>query len=155
MFTTLLLFHGLLAVALIGAITHQALAAAAKRSEVGKASFIARFRTTDAAVYSNAVTVLFAIVIGTGAILYPEYRMVVRPTLQSLDLRAANGVFELKEHLSAIGLLLLPAYWASWRQPLVAEYAGIRLWLTCILAAIVWWNFVVGHLLVTIKGPFL
>ena len=96
---------------------------------------------------------LFAVVILTGAVLYPNYRLVVRPTLQTLDLRAANGVFEIKEHLSAIGLVLLPAYWASWRQPLVAEYSAVRVGLTWILASMVWWNFIVGQLLVTIKGP--
>jgi|SRR5215510_282284 len=153
MFTTLLLFHGLMAVALLGAITHQAFAVAARRIEARAASFVARFRKTDPAAYSTAIVVLFAFVILTGAVLYPNYRLIVRPTLQSLDLRAANGVFEIKEHLSAIGLILLPAYWASWRPPLVPEYVAGRVGLTWILAGIVWWNFIVGQLLVTIKGP--
>jgi hypothetical protein len=154
MFTTLLLFHGLVSVALLGAITHQAFAVAASRVEVRGASFIARFRSTDPAAYSTAIVVLIAVVILTGAVLYPSYRSIVRPALQALDLRAANGVFEIKEHLSAIGLILLPAYWASWRQPLVPEYAAVRVGLTWILATMVWWNFLVGQLLVTIKGPF-
>ena len=153
MFTTLLLFHGLFSVALLGAITHQAFAVVAKRAEVRGTSFMTRFRGTDPAAYSTAIVVLFAVVILTGAILYPSYRMVVRPTLQALDLRAANGVFEIKEHLSAMGLILLPAYWASWRQPLVPEYSAARIGLTWILASMVWWNFIVGHLLVIIKGP--
>jgi hypothetical protein len=154
MFTTLLLFHGLISVALLGAVTHQALAVVAgRRAEVRATSFMARFRSTDPAAYSTAIVVLFAVVMLTGAFLYPSYRLVVRPTLQMLDLRAANGVFELKEHLSAIGLILLPAYWASWRQPLVPEYVAARIGLTLILATTVWWNFIVGQLLVTIKGP--
>jgi hypothetical protein len=154
MFTTLLLFHGLISVALLGAVTHQALAVVAgRRAEVRATSFMARFRSTDPAAYSTAIVVLFAVVMLTGALLYPSYRLVVRPTLQMLDLRAANGVFELKEHLSAIGLILLPAYWASWRQPLVPEYVAARIGLTLILATTVWWNFIVGQLLVTIKGP--
>jgi len=153
MFTTLVLVHGLISVALLGAITHQAFAVAAKRVEARGTSFIARFRGTDPSAYSTAIVVLFATVILTGAFLYPSYRMVVRPTLQTLDLRAANGVFEIKEHLSAIGLILLPAYWAAWRQPLVPEYSAARIGLTWILASMVWWNFVVGQLLVTIKGP--
>ena len=153
MFTTLLLFHGLISVALLGALTHQALAVVARRAEVRGGSFLARFRGTDPAAYSTAIVVLFATVILTGAILYPSYRMIVRPALQTLDLRAANGVFEIKEHLSAMGLILLPAYWASWRQPLVPEYSAARVGLTWILASMVWWNFIVGQLLVTIKGP--
>jgi hypothetical protein len=153
MFTALLLFHGLISVALLGAITHQAFAVIARRIEARGTSFMARFRGTDPAAYSTAIVVLFAVVILTGAVLYPSYRLVVRPTLQTLDLRAANGIFEIKEHLSAIGLILLPAYWASWRQPLAPEYSGARIGLTWILAGMVWWNFVVGQLLVTIKGP--
>lgn len=153
MFTTLVLVHGLISVALLGAITHQAFAVTAGRVEARGTSFIARFRGTDPGAYSTAIVVLFATVILTGAFLYPSYRMVVRPTLQSLDLRAANGVFEIKEHLSAIGLVMLPAYWAAWRQPLVPEYSAARIGLTWILASMVWWNFVVGQLLVTIKGP--
>jgi len=153
MFTALLLFHGLVSVALLGAITHQAFAVAAKHVETRATSFMARFRSTDPAAYSTAIVVLFAVVILTGAVLYPSYRQVVRPALQTLDLRAANGVFEIKEHLSAIGLILLPAYWASWRQPLAPEYSAVRVGLTWILASMVWWNFIVGQLLVTIKGP--
>ena len=96
--TALLIVHGPLAVALLGATTHQAFAAMLKRREVRKGSFPARFRATDAAAYSNAVVVLFLAVIPIGSILYPRYRLVVRPLLQSLDLRAANGAFEPKDH---------------------------------------------------------
>ena len=154
MLTGLLIVHSLLAVVLLGAITHQGFAAAAKRSEVRKTSFLGRFRATEASGYCNAIVVLYLAVIFVGAILYPEYRLVVRPTLQSLDLRAANGAFEIKEHFSAIGLVMLPAYWMCWRQPLTQEYAAARIWLTGILAAMAWWNFVVGELLVAIKGLF-
>jgi len=152
MMTALLIFHGLLAVALLGAVTHQALAASVRRSEPRTRSFFARFRATDASAYGTPVAVLFVVVMIVGAILYPRYRLVVRPLLQTLDLRAANGAFELKEHFSALGLMLLPAYWACWRQPLVPAYAAARLWLTWIVALTVWWNFVVGQLLVSIKG---
>lgn len=151
MTAVLLLMHSLLAVALLGAVTHQAFAATAKRAEARK-TFMARFRMTDAAAYRNAIVVLYLAVSLIGAILYPNYRNVVRPMLQSLDLRAANGAFEIKEHFSAIGLIVLPAYWACWTLPLQSEYAASRVWLTWILAGLVWWNFVVGQILVAIKG---
>lgn len=154
MLLALLILHGLAAVALLGAVTHQALAASARRTEPRMRSFFARFRATDAGAYANAVVILFLIVSVMGAMLYPRYRFVVRPILQTLDLRAANGVFELKEHFSAIGLLLLPAYWASWRAPLAQESSVARVALTWIIALMVWWNFVVGQLLVAIKGLF-
>ena len=71
-----------------------------------------------------------------------------------MDLRAANGAFELKEHFAALGLLMLPAYWSVWKHLTGAEYQNARLWLTWILTGIVWWNFVAGQLLVAIKGLF-
>ena len=59
MMTALLILHGLCAVALLGAITHQALAASVKRGEVRGRSFVARFRATDAAAYATPVAVIF------------------------------------------------------------------------------------------------
>jgi len=154
MMTALLILHGLIAVALIGAVTHQAFAATLRQVEPRGRSFFARFRSTDAAGYSNAVVILFVTVMAIGAVLYPRYRSIVRPFIQDLDLRAANGAFELKEHFSALGLMLLPAYWACWKQPLAREYESARIGLTWIIAMTVWWNFVVGQLLVAIKGLF-
>jgi hypothetical protein len=154
MITALLILHGLFAVALLGAVTHQAFAAAARRTEIRTSSFLARFRTTDASAYRTAIVVLYVTVMLAGAFLYPTYRVLVRPMLQDMDLRAANGVFEIKEHLSALGLVALPAYWVCWSQPLQPEFAASRVWLTWILAVIVWWNFVIGQLLVAIKGLF-
>ena len=155
MLTALLILHGLFAVALLGATTHQSLAVSLKFGDKRRRSFYARFRATDAAAYSHAVTLLFIIVAIMGAVLYPAFRQGVRPLLQTMDLRAANGVFELKEHFSAIGALLLPAYWAAWKQPLALEYQSARIWLTWTLTLMVWWNFIAGQLLVAIKGLFL
>jgi hypothetical protein len=155
MILALLLVHGILAVVLLGAITHQAFAASTTRPGAGRGSFVAKFRNTDAASYSRVVVALFVAIIFLGSILYPSYRLVVRPLLQAQDLRAANGVFEIKEHFSALALLLLPAYWAVWRQPLSPEYASARVGLTWVLASMVWWNFIIGQLLVSIKGLFL
>jgi hypothetical protein len=149
----LLILHSLLAVALLGAITHQAIALKFGPGS-GSTSFAARYRSVDTSAYAGAIVLLFAAGTVIGALLYPTYRMIVRPILELNSLRAANGAFEIKEHLSALGLLMLPAYWAAWRKPLVAEHAGARTALTWVLAAIVWWNFVVGDVLNNIKGLF-
>jgi hypothetical protein len=153
MITTLLILHGLLAVALLGAITHQALSTA-KPVPPAERSFVDKFRSVGAASYTNAIIILFVVTSIAGALLYPPYRLDVRPTLEDLDLRAANGVFEIKEHLAAIGLGLLPAYWFFWRQPLSAEGIVPRRYLTWILAFTIWWNFLVGHILNNIRGLF-
>jgi hypothetical protein len=152
MITALLILHGLLAVALLGAITHQALATT--RRPATRPSFVARYRAVAASGYANAVVVLFIVTCIGGALLYPPYRLDVRPTLEDLDLRAANGVFEIKEHLAAIGLGVLPAYWFFWRQPLSADGLIARRYLTWLVAFIVWWNFLVGHVLNNIRGLF-
>jgi hypothetical protein len=153
MITVLLILHGLLAVALLGAITHQAFATS-RRRPAGEPNFIDRFRAVGAASYTNAIIVLFVVTCLGGALLYPQYRLDVRPTLEDLDLRAANGVFEIKEHLAAIGLGLLPSYWFFWRQPLTVDGVVARRYLTWMLAFIVWWNFLVGHVLNNIRGLF-
>lgn len=154
MMTALLILHGLLAVALIGSVSHQAIAATLKYPGMRSRPSFARLRASDPNLYSSAVAILFLVVAIMGAVLYPQYRLTVRPFVQSMDLRAANGAFELKEHFSALGLLMLPAYWALWRRPLDKENQAARLCLTWLMAGFVWWNFIAGQLLVAIKGLF-
>jgi hypothetical protein len=52
----------------------------------------------------------------------------------------------------ALGLGLLPAYWYNWRSPLAEDNARTRLILTSLLAFIVWWGFLVGHLTNNVRG---
>ena len=47
--------------------------------------------------------------------------------------------------LSAIGAALLPAYWLCWRRPQQQEPIRARATLTSIIAFIVWWGFLAGH----------
>jgi hypothetical protein len=47
---------------------------------------------------------------------------------------------------------LLPAYWYFWRKPFGEEHPRTRAALTLILAFIVWWSFVVGHIVNNIRG---
>lgn len=150
--TVLLIFHGLVATALLGAITHQALATP-RRTDAGT-SFVSRYRAVDASVYSGVIVVLFAVVSLLGAVLYPSYRSIVRPVLEASDSRVANGAFEIKEHLAALGLMLLPVYRAVWKRPLAPDDTTARRSLTWILAAIIWWNFLTGHVLNNIQGLF-
>jgi hypothetical protein len=153
MIVALLIVHGLLAVGLLGAITHQAWSVAPRRAAAaGPISFAGRFRSVESSAYATAVVVLFVVTAIGGALLYPQYRLDVRTALEDLQLRAANGVFEIKEHLVAIGLGLLPTYWLFWKAPLVPEQAAARRYLTWLLAFIVWWGFLVGHVLNNIKG---
>ena len=151
MITVLLIIHGLLAVALLGAITHQAFAVAAPAA-AGQRSFFSRFRHVNGPAYAGPIVLLFVTTAMLGGLLYPKYRIDVRPSLEDMQLRAANGVFEIKEHLIAVGLGVLPAYWLFWRTPLKPEQAAGRRYLTWLLAFFVWWGFLIGHVLNNIEG---
>ena len=148
--TALLIVHGLLAVALLGAITHQALSVWLPAPRPA-GHFVARFRAMPGAGYANAIVVLNGLTFVLGGIIYTEYRISVRTVVEQLGLWSQNGAFELKEHFAAIGLAILPAYWHYWRAPAAGE-ARTRDILTLLLAFIVWWNFLVGHILNNIRG---
>ncbi len=151
MATALLIIHGLVAVALLGAVTHQALATwAPARAQPG--SFFARFRAVPSASFANAIVVLHAIAALLGATVYLYFRVDIRPDLERAGHWPALGFFDLKEHFVAIGLALLPAYWVCWRRPRVNEPSLTRAALTSILAFIVWWSFLIGHVLNNLRG---
>ena len=62
MITALLILHGLLAVALIGSVSHQAIAVTLKRVEFRARPHFVRFRATDPNLYTATVAILFLIV---------------------------------------------------------------------------------------------
>jgi hypothetical protein len=147
----LLILHGLLAVALLGAITHQTIGVWLPARSTAE-SFVGRMRSVTAASYATAIIVLYLSTALLGGIIYPSYRVNVIVVLQQLELNKANGAFELKEHFAAVGLGMLPAYWYFWRQPLASEHARTRAVITAILAFTIWWNFIVGHVVNNIRG---
>ncbi len=147
--TGLLIVHGLLAVALLGAITHQLMSVwLPARKPV--ASFSGRFRAVAGAAYTNAIIVLYLLTFLLGGIIYAEYRIEIRIVVEQLGLWAQSGSFEIKEHFAALGLGMLPAYWYYWRP--TEDQGRTRAMLTAMLAFIVWWNFLVGHILNNIRG---
>ena len=150
MITTLLILHGLIAVALLGSITHQTLAACwpARNTD----SFIASFRAVNSARYTNANIVLYITSMFLGAVIYPSYRLLVSPYLISARLTATNGSFELKEQFAAVGLGMLPLYWLAWRKPLDQNYATARIAITAMLCFVVWYSFLIGHILNNTRG---
>ena len=118
--TALLIIHGLVAVALLGAITHQTLAAwAPARGRPG--SFFGRFRAVPSASYANAIVILYVVSTLLGGTVYLNFRVDIRPDLERAGDWQALGLFDLKEHFVSIGLALLPAYWVCWSQPLAHE----------------------------------
>jgi hypothetical protein len=152
MINVLLIVHLLLAVMLLGGITHQAMSVAwPSRS---KAGIVSSFRAVNGAAYTNANIVLYLATATLGGIIYPTYRIGVRNFLENARLMAATGSFELKEQFVAVGLGLLPLYWLLWRRPPEAGGKAARIAVTLILCAIVWYGFLVGHILTNIRGLF-
>jgi hypothetical protein len=146
----LLIIHGILAVLLLGAITHQAIAAAwpvTKRAP----GFFNSLRSVNGMNYSNAVIVLFLVTFALGTIIYPTYRLNVRTVLQEYHLYKPEGMFEMKEHLLALSLALLPVYWLIWRKP-SGDNRVTRTAITGIIAVAVWWGFLTGHVINNIRG---
>lgn len=147
----LLIFHGLMAVLLLGALTHQALAVWWPASG-SQRSFFGNFRAVRAAAYTKAIIVIYIITAAMGGFIYPIYRIGARLSLEALRLKAPLGAFDIKEHYIAIGLGMLPAYWYYWQQPLSPENTRARAMHTAILTLAVWWSFLVGHVLNNLRG---
>jgi hypothetical protein len=147
--TMLLIVHGLVAVALLGAITHQA--AAVLWPVSGKAhGLVRRFRAVSSDTYVGAVIGLYLVTMALGAFIYTHYTISARIALIQLQFWKPYGMFEIKEHFAAIGLGILPLYWILWRAPNPGVRA--RAVVTTVLATIVWWNFLVGHIINDIRG---
>src|SRR4051812_34475813 len=108
MIVVLLIVHGLLAVVLLGAITHQALSVLGAPAARPPWTFVDRFRRVNGQAYATPIVLLFLVTVIGGALLYPQYRVDVRPALEDMQNSAANGIFEIKEHLAAFGIGLLP-----------------------------------------------
>jgi hypothetical protein len=151
MTTLLLIVHGLVAVALLGAITHQTLAAW-RPPQARPGSFIGRYRAVSSGSFANAIVVLYVSSAILGGIIYLDFRVDIRPVLERAGHWPTLGLFDIKEHFVAIGLALLPAYWVCWRQPRAEDSPRTRAALTSILAVVVWWGFLVGHVTNNIRG---
>jgi hypothetical protein len=151
MWIALVITHGLLAFLLLGAVTHQVVSVWAP-VRAGATNFVARFRAVGSANYANAIVVLYLVTAALGAYIYTNYRISARLTLEQGHYWKSFGAFEIKEHLIAIGLATLPAYWYFWRQPLDDNDAWTRKSLTTLLAFIVWWAFLAGHIANNIRG---
>lgn len=148
--TILLIIHGLLAVTLLGALTHQATSALlpVRQPSTG---FVTRFRAVQGAGYATAVCVLWILTFLMGAWIYTKYRVAIRIPLERAGFWKTQGIFELKEHLVTIGLGLLPAYWYLWKNKL-PEYESVRKWVTVVLAAFCWFAFLAGHIVNNVRG---
>jgi hypothetical protein len=151
MWIVLLIIHGLMAFLLLGAVTHQLVAVwAPVRVKAG--NFVGRFRAVPSTSYVNAIVVLYIVTAIFGGWIYTNYRITARLTLEQGAFWWTFAAFELKEHFVALGLALLPAYWYFWQPARGDENSSTRAMLTTLIALIVWYSFLVGHLTNNIRG---
>jgi hypothetical protein len=146
----LVLIHGLLAVALLGALTHQGVNAVWVGAR--KRSFVERFAAVASPYYVNAIIIVFVITFLFGAYIYTNYRTEVRPPLEELRIFWPIGLFDLKEHFLTLSLALLPTYWILWKKIPLTEHRAERRATTVTIAVLVWYGFVVGHILNNFRG---
>ena len=152
MFWRMLLFlHFLIAVALLAAVTLQAvMVLVPARQPAG--NFIDRFHPIPPVSLVPIVVWLYVPNFLLGAWVYTKYRTYVRIPMEQFGYWWTVGGFEFKEHIIAMGLALLPAYWYFWRQPLSEEHAAIRKWVTVFIAVAVWYSFLSGHVANNFRG---
>ncbi len=146
----LLLVHGLVSVALLGAVTHQCVAVLWRTDRKAEAGFVRRYTSVAPTGFATAICVLYVSNLLLGALLYPEYRLESRYSLEEMRLLPVVGAFELKEHWGAVGLGLLPLYWSTWRGADNADWTRVMSTLT--LGVIVWFAFLVGHVVNNFRG---
>ena len=146
-----LFVHLILAVGLLGALTHQAMAVAlpARRAAGG---IVTRFRAVPAAGYATAVCVLWVLTFLVGSYIYTQYRIYIRIPLEQTGHYKTGGFFDFKEHVASIGLTLLPAYWYFWKNAQNPDYDNARKGVTLVLAVMCWFLFIVGHVLNNTRG---
>jgi hypothetical protein len=149
--TVMLILHGILAVFLLGAITHQTLGVFWPRRP-GQTSFVANARGIRPQIYVQAIVIMYVVEFTLGALLYPTYRVVARPPLQDLQLTYVIGLFEVKENFAAIVLAMLPTYYYFWKK--APDYKTARTAMSGILFVTVWYNFIAGHLVNNARGLF-
>ncbi len=148
----MLILHGLAAVFLVGAISHQATSLLRTGAPVPQRGFVGRFAAVRAGGYTGAIVALYLATLLLGAMIYPDYALGARATIRA-DWPGAFAAFEIKEHFAALGLGLLPAYWALWRGQVPQEQSAVaRRTVTVLLALIVWVAFLVGHVLNNLEG---
>jgi hypothetical protein len=143
----LLFLHFVMAVGLLAAVSLQTAAVMMPVRQAAQAAgnFIDRVRTAPPKWYVTAIVILYVPTFLLGAWVYIKYRTYVRIPMEQNSHWRTVGAFEIKEHIVSFGMALLPAYWYVWREPLSAEYANLRKWLTLFLAVSVWYAFLVGH----------
>ncbi|MEZ4299196.1 MAG: hypothetical protein R3B70_29875 [Polyangiaceae bacterium] len=144
----LVLLHTAGSVVLLGAATHHLLLM----------RFYLRGRFERAALektYAKVVGAAYAITFAIGALVYPSYRVHVRGfRLDRLAPEYAR-LFDVKETWAALALFVvggLAALAYAWRPKEEPHLAPIVAAMSFVVCAVVWFNAIVGVLVVSVRG---
>ena len=110
-----MMVHGLLAVALIGAMTPSGDVGAGAGPAAASGGFVTRFRAVQGAGYATAIVCWIVTFIFGAVDLHEIPDVCPHPDIQA-QLWKTLGVFDLKEHVAVLGLFLLPIYWYLWKN---------------------------------------
>lgn len=139
----LLILHALLAILLLGSMTHNALITV--RYLWGNFS---RVRLEKR--YVQVAFIAYLLTFTLGALIYPNYRYYVRDRYFDLHMPWASHLFDIKEHWAAIGLALFIAFFLFSRElnPRTdRHWLFFYVFLSLTLTLIVWFDLISGLLL--------
>ena len=144
----LLVLHTAAAVVLIGSATHHLLQMPARLRGAP------RLRLER--IYALVVAVTYALTYALGALLYPTYRYHVRALFLDRYHPAVSNLFDIKENLATIALLVALGMGAVGGRLTteMADRALVRVYvgMAAFVAAVVWFNVVSGVVIVSYRS---
>ena len=129
--------------------THQSLSVVFRGN---KKSFAGSYVAVRSVLFTNAIIATFIANFLMGIWIYTRYRYTARPVLEDLHLQTLVGAFEFKEHLLAIILFTLPAYWVFWTRVPLESRSRTRTALTLFVSCGIWVAYLIGHLVNNMRG---
>jgi hypothetical protein len=143
----IVVLHAATAIVLVGAATHHAV--------VSLGYLRGTFKVRLARIYAATVAVAWLVTFVLGLVAYPTFRYAVRALYMDRYEPWASNLFDIKEHLAALGIPIVLGVFALSRvvepkadRGLARAYAA----LTCMVAAIVWFDVVSGLVITMVKG---
>lgn len=144
----LLIVHALVAILLLGATTHNVLLTVPYLW-----GNVRKVRLEK--IYVPVIAVAYALSFGLGALIYPNYRYHVRARYFDSEAPWASNLFDIKEHWTGIGLILVLAFFILSRMidpRSDRNMLFIYVFLSVTLAVIVWFSLISGLLLTAVKA---
>lgn len=144
----LLIIHALLAMLLLGSMTHNVLITS--RYLVGNFNKIKLEK-----LYVKVAFVAYGLTFIFGTLMYPNYRYHVRALYLDKHAPWATNLFDIKEHWVALGLALFTVFYLLSRaiEPAKDRHLlFVYVFLSVVLTGIVWFAVVTGLLVTSVKG---